>query len=107
MNYRMIADTCEELEKYRAFTEADMKYIRLHAFTSVMNNLRTCVRPEDMGNLLGVSPQTVRNWAHDKKFECWRDGDGWWEIPLGALLDMKLVKGQTSEYIRLDTDSIE
>lgn len=105
-NYKLIANNVVQLERLGAFDESDMKYIRLHAFSSVVNK-RTVLKPEHVAELLGVSPQSVRTWCRDGKVEAWKDADGWWEMPLGSVHELKITNMNFDEWNDMDIKKVD
>lgn len=105
---KLLANRVHQLEGMGAFDEADMKYIRAHAYIAELaGKPRACLTPEHVGNLFGVSPQTVRNWCRDEKIECWRSLEGWWDIPLISVYELKVTNKNFNPYIRLDIEKVD
>lgn len=105
----LVAKQVHKLEGLRVFDEPDMKFIRLHAYAAQdeNNNYRVCLTTEHVGNLFGVSPQTVRNWCRDDKIECWRSPEGWWDVPLISVYELKMTNRDFSEWLRLDIKKVD
>lgn len=105
----LVAARVNQLEAMEVFDEPDMKFIRLHAYAAqdICGRYRVCLTPEHVGNLFGVSPQTVRNWCREEKLDCWRTIEGWWDIPLISVYELKMTNRDFSEWLRLDIKKVD
>lgn len=104
---RIIALKLVLIENEGLFNDDELKIIRARSFLSCVVDRDVCLSVHAVAELANRSQVTVRNWCRDKKILSYSDSNGWWEIPLREVVNLKRTNWDTNKYLKLDIKKVD
>lgn len=104
---RIIALKLVLVENEGLFDDDELKIIRARSFLSCVVDSDVCLSVHAVAELANRSQVTIRNWCRDKKIISYSDSNGWWEIPLREVVNLKRTNWDTNKYLKLDIKKVD
>lgn len=107
IEWQIIARKLVLVENEGLFNDDELKIIRARSFLSCVVDSDVCLSVHAVAELANRSQVTIRNWCRDKKILSYPGPNGWWEIPLREVVNLKRTAWNTNEFIHLDIKKVD